>query len=425
MNNVRRNFLKLGALGACTLALPLERLLAQDKPAENKGETKPTLVVVYLRGGADALNVIVPFADKRYYDMRPTIAIAAEEAEGQKGVIKVDKQFGLHPSLAALKPHFEAGRVAALVNTGSNHTTRSHFDAQDFMERAAPGARNVRNGWLNRFLEATNKAKASDEQLRALGMQTLLPRALRGDFPVLAVPDDKVLNDPDLIEVFKKVYEEEAKKEKNGEMKDGTQDERRDDDAVKGTGQDTIKILQRYVNIIKKPVPGKRASFASDNFAKRMKDIATVIRANVGLEVAALDFNGWDDHVNESSLLSARLKIYGDAMAAFMEDLGDALSNTLILTMTEFGRTCKENGNEGTDHGHGGFMFLMGGKAKGGKVHGQWMGLEEKDLYEKRDLPVTTDFRDVFATVLQQHMKFETPKGFFPDYTPKAVAGLF
>ena len=421
MNNVRRNFLKLGAMGACSLALPLDRLMAQDKPAERTGATQPTLVVIYLRGGADALNVIVPFADKRYFDIRPSIALPLEDGDGAKGVIKLDKQFALNPAMAALKPHFDAGRVAPLVCVGSNHTTRSHFDAQDFMERGAPGLRNVRNGWLNRFLEATNKSKASDEQLRALGMQTLLPRALRGDFPVLAVPDDKVLNDPDLIEVFKKVYEEEKKKEAEGEMKG----EKREEDTVKETGQDTVKTLQRYVNIIKKPIAGKRASFGTDPFAKRMKDIATVIRANVGLEVAALDYNGWDDHVNENGQLAARLKMYADGLAAFMEDLGDALSNTLIVTMTEFGRTCKENGNDGTDHGHGGFMFLMGGKAKGGKVHGQWMGLEEKDLYEKRDLPVTTDFRDVFNTVLTQHMKFEAPKGFFPDYTPKAVAGLF
>ena len=421
MNIARRNILKLGALSACTLALPLERLMAQDKPAEKTGASNPALVVIFLRGGADALNIVAPFADKRYYDLRPSIALPAEDSGETKGVIKLDKHFGLHPAMAALKPHFDAGRVAPMVCAGSPHTTRSHFDAQDFMERGAPGARNVRNGWLNRYLEATNKTKTGDEQLRALGMQTLLPRSLRGDFPVLAVPDDKVLNDPDLIEVFKKVYEEEKKKEKEGEMKS----EKPEEDTVKESGQDTVKTLQRYLEILKKPVAGKRANFGTAPFAKRMKDIATVIRANVGLEVACLDYAGWDDHVNENGQLSTRLRTYADAMAGFMEDLGDSLSNTLIVTMSEFGRTCKENGNEGSDHGHGSAMILMGGKIKGGKVHGQWMGLEEKDLYEKRDLPVTTDFRDVFATVLQQHMKFETPKGFFPDYTPKAVAGLF
>lgn len=423
MNLTRRNFLSLAGATACTLAMPqlvLRGLRGQDKPVAATS-SNPSLVVLYLRGGADALNIVVPFADSRYYELRPSISIPAEAGKEGAPVCKLDKQFGLHPSLAALKPHFDSGKFAPLVCVGSPHSTRSHFDAQDFMEYGAPGSRTVRNGWLNRYLDSTNKSeKKDDEKLRAVAMQSLLPRALRGDFPVLAVPDDRVLNDGDLIDLFDDIYKGDKKQEMG--------EEKRDDDTVKETGKDTVETLKRYKAILKRPVEGKRVKFPEDALGKRLKDIAQVIRAGVGLEVACLDINGWDDHVNEGGnegQLATRLKSLGDSMAAFMEDLGDKLQNTVVVAMTEFGRTCKENGNEGTDHGHGGAMLIGGGKLKGAKVHGQWMGLAEKDLYQKRDLPVTTDYRDVFAEILRSHMKFEAPKDFFPDYSPKRIDGLF
>lgn len=433
MNFSRRSFLKVAGAGVGALALPAfawRGLFAQEAAAATR-----SLVVIYLRGGADALNIVVPFADSRYYELRPSIAIAPEAGGEGAPVIRLDKQFGLHPSLGALKPHFDAARLAPIVCTGSPHTTRSHFDAQDFMEYGAPGSRTVRDGWLNRYLNATNKAAGTDAtRLRAVAMQSLLPRSLRGEYPVLAVPDDKVLNDGKLIDLFDDVYKDGGKQEgekNSGEKKDAPKDmmgERREEDSVKQTGKDTVETLKRYKEILKRPMEGKRATFGVDKFGRAMRDIATCIRANVGLEVASVDVGGWDDHVNEGGAegaLAQRLKTLGDNLAAFLEDLGPRAESTLVYVMTEFGRTCKENGNEGTDHGHGGCAFLLGGKVKGGKVHGQWSGLAEKDLYQKRDLPITTDYRDVFATVLAQHMKFEVPKGFFPDYSPKAVAGLF
>ncbi|MCC6574970.1 MAG: DUF1501 domain-containing protein [Planctomycetes bacterium] len=425
MNLSRRTFLRIAGVGALSLALPelaLRRLVADDAKPLSQTPPGPSLVVVFLRGGADALNILVPWADKRYYDLRPSIAILPEKTQDAAGVIKLDKTFGLHPSLAALKPHFDASRLAPICCVGSPHSTRSHFDAQDFMERGAPGARAVNTGWLNRYLNATNKnTKSSDEQLRAVAMQSLLPRALRGDFPVLAVPDERVLNDGQLMGLFDKIYNDGKK---NEPAKEGMGEEKREN-SVEDTGKDTVETLKRYKEILKRPIDGNRARFPEDALGKRLKDVATVIRAGVGLEVASFDINGWDDHVNEGDQLSTRLKSLGDGLAAFVDDLGEKASNTLVVVMTEFGRTCRENGNEGTDHGHGGCMLLMGGKLKGGKVHGQWTGLEEKDLYEKRDLAVTTDYRDVFAEVLRGHLKFDSPKDFFPEYSPKPVAGLF
>ncbi|MCC6465056.1 MAG: DUF1501 domain-containing protein [Planctomycetes bacterium] len=431
MSLSRRNFLKAAALGTGVMLLP-GALLRMQEAAKTR---RNAVVLVYLRGGADALNVLVPFATPRYYDIRPTLAIPVESKEGAPGVVKLDERFGLHPSLSALKAWYDKGRFAPLVNTGSPHTTRSHFDAQDFMEYAAPGNRSVRTGWLNRYLVGSAAGTEAEGTLRALAMQGLLPRALRGDYAVLAVPDEKVLREKELLEVFEDHYGE---KKESGKKEEPTKDEpkkeegkmegERPDDAVEQTGRDTVRTLKRYQEILAKPVAGKRAAFPDSQFGRKMRDIATVVRADVGLEVACLDYNGWDDHVNEGGnegQMANRLKDLGDSMSAFAEDLGDALDRTLVLVVTEFGRTCRENGNEGTDHGHGGFAFLLGGKAQGGKVHGEWTGLDDAALYQKRDLPVTTDFRDLFAEVLKGHLAFEAPAGFFPEYTHKGVKGLF
>lgn len=424
----RRNFLKAAALGAGVLVLPsgLIRLRAQDKSEAKDGKKKhPALVVVFLRGGADALNVVVPFADKRYYELRPTIAIPDK---GDGAVLPLDKQFGLHPSLDALLPWYEKKRLAPMVCVGSPHATRSHFDAQDFMEYAAPGNRTVRAGWLNRMLDATRGEE--DSNLRALAMQGLLPRSLRGDYSVLAVPDKKVLKDDELLELFDDLYAEEEKKESaEGDAKKPADEmEKREEDSVRGTGRDTVETLKHYREIMAKPVKGERAKFPGGKLGDQLKDVAQVMRADVGLELACVDVGGWDDHVNEGGPegnLADRLKTLGDSLGAFATDIGDRLDDTLILCMSEFGRTARENGNNGTDHGHGGFMFLLGGKVDGGKVHGEWNGLKDEALYQKRDLAVTTDFRDVFNEVLTSHVGHTPNEKFFPGYTPNRVKGLF
>jgi uncharacterized protein (DUF1501 family) len=415
MNDLgRRDFLRITGATAAAGLLPAP-LLAQDTKAALAA--KPVVVSIYLRGGQDALNVLVPFGDKRYKDIRPTIGILAKDTEDAKGVIALDDTFGLHPSMKSLKPLYDSKRFAPLVCAGSPHNTRSHFDAQDFMEYAAPGLRTVKAGWLNRFLMATKPKKTEGVVLRALAMQGLLPRALRGECPALAVPERNVLDNSKVLDTFEDIY--------GGGM--GGMDEKRDDDPVVNAGRDTLETLKRYKEIESKG-KARKTSYPGGRLGTKLKDIASVIHADAGLEVACVDIGGWDHHANEGDdvgTIATMLKDVSDSLAAFAEDLDKRLDQTLVVVMTEFGRTCKENGNNGTDHGHGGAMMLLGGAVKGGKVHGDWRGLDDKALYEGRDLPVTTDFRDVFADVLRNHLKFDPPKDFFPEYKAGSVKGLF
>ncbi len=410
----RRDFLRITGAGAAAGFLPGGQLFAQDTKAGQAA--KPVLVAIYLRGGQDALNVLVPFGDKHYKDLRPTIGILAKDTEDAKGVIALDDTFGLHPSMKALKPLYDDKRFAPVVCTGSPHNTRSHFDAQDFMEYAAPGMRTLKAGWLNRYLAATKPAKTEGVVLRALAMQGLLPRALRGECPALAVPERNVLDNSKVLETFEDIY-----------GKDGDKMDKREDDPVVATGRDTLETLKRYKEIEAKGKT-RKTNYANGRLGSKLKDIASVIHADAGLEVACIDIGGWDHHANEGDdqgTIANMLKEGSDSLAAFADDLGKRLDQVLVVVMTEFGRTCKENGNSGTDHGHGSVMLLLGGAVKGGKVHGEWRGLEDKALYEGRDLPVTTDFRNVFADALRNHMKFDPPKDFFPDYKAAAVKGLF
>ncbi len=404
----RRTILKAGSAGIVSLAFPFPSGFYQGAFA---GESdRPTLVVIYLRGGMDALNTVIPFKDRRYHDLRPTLGIPQDD------VVPLDSKFGLHPSLKALKPFFDRKQLAPIVNVGSPHPTRSHFDAQDFMEYAAPGLRTVRDGWLNRYLAQTagKQEKERSDTLRALAIQGLLPRSLRGKYAVLAVPDRKVLKDKKVLEMFGELYGDE------GDM--GARD------GVQRTGHTTAKTLERFEKILAKAEARVTKPYPPGPLGAKLKAIAQVIRSGEGLEIAALDINGWDTHANQGAregTMPRLMQGLGDGLAAFMTDLGAHLETTVIVTMTEFGRTCKENGNFGTDHGHGGVMFIMGGDVKGGKVHGKWTGIEETAMYQGRDLKVTTDFRDVFGEILKNHFRFKPPRGFFPDYRHAPVRGLF
>lgn len=404
-------------------------------------ENNPVLVVIYLRGGQDQLNTIIPYNDSSYYEIRPTIALPAEK------VIKLDDQWGFHPALAPLKPFYDQKRVAVVINSGSTDSTRSHFDAQDNMEYAAAGNRSTRGGWLNRYLaakeasEAEEKSSVPQPEFRALAMQELLPRSLRGSYPVVAVPPnlDQLQGVVDLFEGFYAGDDSPpmpATADRTGETKGGIEA-----DPVMASGKETIATLRRLRQLLQDEYrvsgslfdqrAGRKAvqEYPGDHFARRMQEMAKVIKAGVGLEVAATDINGWDHHIrmgSDNGALNQMLTFLAQGLAAFMNDLGPHLDRTLILVCTEFGRVCKENGNYGADHGHGGAMWLLGGRVQGGKIYGDWKGLDSGALYEKRDLPVTTDFRAIFAEVLQRHMLFEVPPTFFPSFRPpRAPIGLF
>jgi uncharacterized protein (DUF1501 family) len=426
--NTRRSFLtNTGAavLGAC--ALPSTEIFAQPRLGGSKADKKGnTLVVIYLRGGADALNVVVPYSNPMYYTVRPTIAIQPEDKDGERGVVKLNDHYGLHPAMAALKPFWDKKQLSAIVNVGSPHPTRSHFDAQDFMEYAAPGDRSMTNGWLNRYLAATQTQEYNP--MRAVAMQGLLPRALRGKYPVLAVPRMSASESEGLLDLFDDVYKNRGGVEKDvmeGELSGGAKAGRK---GAVDVGRHTIETLRHYWEIVEgEDAPPTQAKYPRGGLSTRLKAIAKLIKSECGLECAAVDKGGWDTHQGEGSDDGSINRLLGDlsaSMAAFAKDLGKHLERTTILVMTEFGRTVAENGNRGTDHGRGGCMLAMGGKIDGGKIIGDYGTLERKALQDRRDLRVDIDFRTVFSEALKGTHGFDTPSGFFPIFSGREPLGL-
>lgn len=418
----RRHFLQ----GATALGLASHTPALGLSALQEPGGAPPlrSLVVVYLRGGADFLNMVVPRKDRTYELVRPGIGI------GEEAAVPLDSHWALHPALRPLLSLYEEEFFVPVVNTGSPHPTRSHFDAQDFMNYAAPGDRTVHDGWLNRYLTAT--AEGRSKEFRAVGMQRLLPTALRGTFPVLAVPDNfENQRSSKVLDYFEKFYGADGRKtqgddEGGGEMggDDMDRDSERDEGVdVRESGKVTIETLRRFREIVGR---SRDADFGypRSGLGVGLQRIAQVLKAREGLEVAAIDVNGWDHHANQGGDQGAQARMLADlagALAAFRRHLGTEFASTLVMVMTEFGRTVLENGSGGTDHGHGSGMLLLGGGLKAGEVHGEWSGLKSDQLYQGRDLPVSTDYRDVFYTVLREHLDFKAPKEFFPDYKPKRL----
>ncbi|MFT7517017.1 MAG: hypothetical protein ACI84O_000805 [Myxococcota bacterium] len=426
----RRRFLQvMGAASVMSQVPVFARHLPHTSPVSPliKLESKKSVVCIFLRGAADGLNMIVPYGDSSYEGHRPTLAMNLQD-----GLIKLDSTFALHPALAPLEDLYKAKRFAPIVCAGSTHGTRSHFDAQDWMEFAAPGNRTVRDGWLNRYLANTQSATSSN--FRALATQELLPRSLRGEFPVLAVPGGSTKKKAGKnLDAFERFYGDPGGMLDGGAMSDGARE--KDAAGVVESGRVTIETLRRFQEIVgrqeKKPDPNTTvsgSSYPTSRFSTGLQQIAKVLKSGEGLEVAGVDYNGWDDHTGEGGVegkMATRMTDFSRSLAAFCRDLGDELDNTTIVVMTEFGRTVAENGNNGTDHGHASVMFVIGGEVKGGKVHGDFTGLAKKDLYQGRDLAVTTDFRNVYHSILKNHCDYKTPKEFFPDFRPQEIASLY
>jgi uncharacterized protein (DUF1501 family) len=368
------------------------------RAAEGVESRKKILVAIFQRGAADGLNVVVPYGDPSYYALRPNIAIPKSD------VIELDGFFGLHPSLEALKPIFDAKQLAIVEATGSPDPTRSHFDAQDYMESGTPGLKATRDGWLNRALPP---GKSPISPVRAVSLGTNLSRTLRGPNSAIAVSNlnDFQIRDMQSSNTFEGMYE--------GSL----------DKVLKGTGRETfdaVRILQSVQG--QKYTPSGDAKYPNGRFGQSMMQIARLIKANVGVEVAFADVGGWDTHVNEvgarpsEGQLARLLGEFGNGLGAFYRDLGDRMQDVVVVTMSEFGRTAKENGNRGTDHGHANCMFVMGGDVKGGKVYGKWPGLEKEQLYEGRDLNTTTDFREVLGSLVTRHLGARNLAKVFPDF---------
>lgn len=402
----RRVFLRNSALamvGAGTAPQWLTRALYA---ANGPSPRKKILVALFQRGAADGLNIVVPHGEKAYYDLRPTIAIPRPGAVSETA-IDLDGYFGLHPALAPLKPLFDARHLAIVDAVGSPDPTRSHFDAQDYMESGTPGRKSTDSGWMNRAL-STPEGKVSP--VRAVALGATLPRTLAGSQPAVSLQSIGAfqVKDESAAMEFQKMY---------GASKDA---------AMQSTARETFEAMAMLQAIQKQPyTPAAGAVYPRAPLGDSLRQIAQLIKADVGMEMAFAEIGGWDHHVNEVAAkasegqLASLLQTFGQSLAAFWTDMGDRMADVAVVTMSEFGRTAKENGNRGTDHGHANCMFAMGGGVRGGKVYGQWPGLAREQLYEGRDLAVTTDFRDVLGELVAQQAGGASMAGVFPGYSPK------
>jgi uncharacterized protein (DUF1501 family) len=409
----RRAFVKSGALALVTLGLSPSFLRRTAFGAQLTQAPKgKTLICLFQRGAADALNIVVPHGDKAYYNLRPSIAIprpgALSRTISRDAAIDLDGFFGLHPSLAPFKPLYDRGILAPVHAVGSPSATRSHFDAQDYMETGTPDVKGTQDGWLNRYLAVKGTCDECRTPFRAVSLTQQTPRIMEGSSEVIAMNS---LNEFTVRASGSQAERLEAL------YRTGSAD------LVHGTGTEmfeAVKMLkaanpQRYA-------PQNNASYPRSQFGQRLLQIAQLIKANVGLEIAFADVGGWDTHVNQGAAtgqLALRLDDFAQSIAALVTDLGDRMDDVLILTMSEFGRMARENGNRGTDHGHAGALFVIGGDVKGGKVHGKWPGLETEQLYEGRDLALTTDFRSVFSEVTARHLGATKLGTIFPGFAVK------
>ncbi|MDJ0976888.1 MAG: DUF1501 domain-containing protein, partial [Planctomycetota bacterium] len=425
MPSTRRELLAAGALGAAGITILGKTASLAEAAPEREIAMKPALVVLFLRGGQDALNTLVPYTDGKYYDMRPNIAVPAPGEE--RGAIDLDGTFGLNPALTGFKKLWDKKMLAPIVNCGCPHPSRSHFDQQDFFEYGAPGDKSVRTGWLNRYLWSTTGSAGPAGEFRSVAIQGRLPRSLRGKYPVLAVPQ-RVLRgagaggDEDVLELFDDLYAAPPSMTKPGAM-----GERPDEDELTQNGRTTIDTLRKLEEILKGKQTGKvvRYPASAGYLGRQLAMTARVLKSGQGVEVVGIDWNGWDHHINqggsgEQDTIFRMLSQLGSAIETFFEDVDSMKKKVNLLIMTEFGRTSRENGNFGTDHGRGGHMYLIGGNVAGGKIYGDW------NLPRDRELPVTTDFRRVYTEVLRNHMRLHPSKNLFKGWTqPADDIGLY
>lgn len=416
----RRRFLhaagiSIGLLG--TAPAWLARAAAQERAR------RKILVSVFLRGAADGLNMVVPFFEERYYQLRPGIAIApprgvtapAAAASSSAGIailgapanftpntaIDLDGRFALHPQLQALKPLWDEKMLAIVHAAGTPESSRSHFDAQDFMESGMSSTRR-HDGWLNRALPGSGATAA----LRALALGKQVPLSLRGDHPTVAVDDlaKFQMANQDAAAIFESLYASSA------------------DSKLKTQGNSTFEAVRMIESVLKQPYQPTAGAQYVGTFGRKLRQLAQLIKADVGVEVAFADMDNWDHHTNENGQLPPLLNELGSSLAAFSRDMGSAMADVVVVTMSEFGRTVRES-SQGTDHGHGGLMLVLGGGISGGRMYGQWPGLEPEQLFEGRDLAVTTDYRTVLGELVRGHLGAQ-PAAVFPGFTLGSPLGL-
>ncbi len=458
----RRVFIRTGGVAMVSFGLAprfVGRALGATAPSRGG---KKVLVCVFQRGAVDGLNMIVPHGDREYYKVRRDIAIKAP-GRGDDRVVDLDGFFGLHPSLAPLQPWYEDGHLAVVHAVGSPDATRSHFDAQDYMETGTPGVKSTRDGWLNRLLAETAEAEIAGPQalMRGLAVTQQEPLAFSGPQASLAVGDlqqflggeappprrgrpgqqTDAANDManDMADQRQAAEERRQAAQRNS----GNQRRREalvsgfealygadDNDIVLSTGSealDAVAFLKNADPLRYQPANGAR--YPRVGLGRQLQHVAQLIKADVGLEIAFADIGGWDTHRQQGGAqgaLANRLAEFGQALAAFAQDLGDRMEDVVVLTMSEFGRTVEQNGSQGTDHGHANACIVLGGQVNGGRVYGEWPGLDREQRYEGRDLAITTDFRDVFGEVADTHLSPANRDALFPGHVlePRNYKGL-
>ena len=406
----RRSFMKAGALALLGMG-SVPRFLVRTAYAQGKAARPKILIAIFQRGAVDGLSMVVPHGDPGYYSSRGSIAVARPAAGSAEATVDLDGFFGMHPAMAPLKPVWDDRHLAIVHACGSPDTTRSHFDAQDYMETGTPGVKSTQDGWLARGLQAVPATPASP--FRAVAMGSQLPRALRGEAGAVAmgtVADFDVKQDMERMGAgtvnarrgFESLYEQGVR------------------DIPHGTGRETFDAVTMLKSANpQRFAPENGAQYPRGKLGESLKQLAQLIKADVGLEVAFADMGGWDTHANqgnEKGQLALRLTEFSQSRAALYRDLGDRMEDVVILTMSEFGRTVRENGNRGTDHGHATAMLVLGGPIKGGRMAGKWPGLAREQLYEGRDLAVTTDFRNLFAEVAVRHLGVPVAAPLFPGF---------
>ena len=395
----RRQFLRSAGALAALGAVPgfLGRALAASGASSGN-----TLVLVFLRGGADGLSIVPPVGDPAYRAARPTLALASPGRDG--GALRLDDVFSLHPALSPLLPLWSDRTLGIVHAAGLTGATRSHFDAQDFCESGTPGLKSTADGWLNR---AVQRAPGPDGAFRVVALQPTLPRMLVGDAPAVAMSSlgqFRLPGGPGGGSAFDALYAQAV------------------DTALRTTGLETFEALREAgsAKLARLP-PDNGAAYGNAPIARRLQDVARLIRSGVGLQVAVTDMGGWDTHVNEGTekgQLASRLAELGGALAAFARDLGTRWADTAVVVMTEFGRTARENGNRGTDHGTASVMLVLGGGVRGGRVVGGYRGLARSELFEERDLAIGTDVRSVLWEAVRGQLALREASRVFPGFSP-------
>jgi uncharacterized protein (DUF1501 family) len=356
--------------------------------------SRKRLIVIFLRGAVDGLNIVVPYGESAYYQSRPRIAIPRPDQAN--GALDLDGHFGLNPNLAPILPLWKQGSLAFVHAAGSPDVTRSHFDAQDFMESGTPGIKSTSDGWMNRLLGNLG----GNNPVQAINVGATMPRILSGPRSVASLATGRgsvsfsALDRPQVASAFDSLY--------GG------------NDPLSKTYQEGRSARKTIMEDLSSPDAEMKAAnngaLSVNGFAGDAQRLARLMVRDANVQLGFLAVGGWDTHVNEAGQLNNRLRQLAQGIATLAQTLGSIYSDTTIVVLSEFGRTVRENGNGGTDHGHGNAIWLAGGSVKGGKVYGQWPGLSSGQLYEGRDLMVTTDFREVISAVLEQHLQLDNAR---------------